>query len=89
MEFRVNGFGKDIQEVNLKIQQIREDIHGQREAEEASQKIKNMAKNLITYKITEIEEKEGKSDDTIRALTERLKSLRERRRDFRKSKLSN
>lgn len=82
MEFRVSEYGKNIQEVNLEIQQIREDIDGKREAEESSQKIKDGEKLDYLQRITEIEEKEGKSDDTIRALTERLESLRERRRDL-------
>lgn len=82
---------KIIQGINLEIQQLRNEVDGKREQDEAALAITNGSKNDYLTRIAEMERKSGSSVELIKQLTENTEVLRTRRRDLRdaKDRLSN
>lgn len=80
IELKINEHEQAIQAVNLELQQLRLDISGKKNTRESDLKIKEGEKSDYLQRINEIEQKQGKSDDDIRKLTERLDSLKNRKR---------
>lgn len=70
---------QEIQNTNLRSEQISKEICEKEEAAISNLKMKCGEKDDISLRISSIEEKQGQSDDAIRALTDKLEELKNRR----------
>ncbi len=68
-----------IQNINLRTEQLSKEISEKEEAAISSLKMKRGEKDDIALRISSIEEKQGQSDDVIRALTDKLEELKNKR----------
>lgn len=80
MEDEVDELEQKIQTINLEIEHLRSEVAGQKEIEENNRRIKGGERADYTQRITDIEQKQGGSDDAILKLTEQLDKLKAKKR---------
>lgn len=77
----IDQIEKEIQTINLKIEQLDEEVSGQNDKEVEQLKLKEGEKSDYIKRIQEIKQKQGKSDDIISDFTKELEQLKIKKRN--------
>ena len=80
MKNEIDDLEQKIQTINLGIEHLRSEVAGQKENEENNRKIKEGEHADYTQRITDIEQKQGGSNDAILRLTEQMDNLKAKKR---------
>jgi ABC-type cobalamin/Fe3+-siderophores transport system ATPase subunit/predicted nucleic acid-binding Zn-ribbon protein len=80
MTSEIDGFEKQIQTINLKIEQLFREVNGKKDKEEEKLRLKEGEKADYNQRIDDIKQKQGTSDETIIILTRKLEQLKLKKR---------